>query len=239
VKTFERSLGEGLKMKQQVGKKLRSRAGISARGGRAVGSPTTSAASTSLRVVESAPRIGVQLRRERRVRGLRLKDVSERAGLSQSLISKIENNKISPSLSTLHRLAKALETSVSALFVMDETIDHVVHRPNERPIAGKVQSMTEWDGIEAEIIVPFVKGRLLEGFVFRMQPGGHSGGTLRHDGEECGYVLEGQLELIVDGQSHLLSAGDSFFFRSDRPHAYRNPGKVKARVLWINTPPTF
>ncbi len=188
---------------------------------------------------EISPRIGFQLKRERSIRGMRLKDVSERAGLSQSLISKIENNKVSPSLSTLHRLAKALGTSVSALFVMDETIDHIVHRPSERPIAGKVQSMTEWDGIEAEIIVPFVKGRLLEGFVFRMQPGGHSGGTLRHDGEECGYVLEGQLELTVDGRSYVLDPGDSFFFRSDRPHAYRNPSKVLTRVLWINTPPTF
>lgn len=225
-------------MKRQTGRKQQRR-GMSSGRRHAAGPAAAPAASASVRAVESGPRIGFQLRRERKIKGLRLKDVSERAGLSQSLISKIETNKISPSLSTLHSLAKALGTSVSALFVMDETIDHIVHRPNERPIAGKVQSMTEWDGIEAEIIVPFVQGRLLEGFVFRMQPGGHSGGTLRHDGEECGYVLEGQLELTVDGRSHLLGAGDSFFFRSDRPHAYRNPGKVKARVLWINTPPTF
>ena len=57
---------------------------------------------------KGSPRIGFQLRRERRVRGLRLKDVADKAGLSQSLISKIENNKTSPSLSTLHRVAKAL-----------------------------------------------------------------------------------------------------------------------------------
>src|SRR5262249_33590117 len=49
-----------------------------------------------------SPRIGSQLKRQRRLKGLRLKDVAERAGISQSLISKIENNKASPSLSTLH-----------------------------------------------------------------------------------------------------------------------------------------
>jgi transcriptional regulator with XRE-family HTH domain len=186
-----------------------------------------------------SPRIGFQLRRERRVRRLRLKDVADKAGLSQSLISKIENNKTSPSISTLHRLAKALGTSVSALFAADESLDQVMQRPQERPIAGRVQSMVEWDGIEAEIIVPYVRGRLLEGFVFIMEPGGHSGGTLRHDGEECGYVLEGCLELIVDDETHILNRGDSFFFNSDRPHSYRNPGKVITRVIWINTPPTY
>ena len=87
--------------------------------------------------------------------------------------------------------------------------------------------------------MPYVRGRLLEGFVFVMEPGGHSGGTLRHDGEECGYVLEGQLELVVDCAPHILGPGDSFFFGSDRPHSYRNPGKVTARVVWINTPPTY
>jgi transcriptional regulator with XRE-family HTH domain len=186
-----------------------------------------------------SPRIGFQLRRERRVRGLRLKDVADKAGLSQSLISKIENNKTSPSLSTLHRVAKALGTSISALFAADESLDEVVQRPQERPIAGRVQSMVDWDGIEAEIIVPYVSGRLLEGFVFVMEPGGHSGGTLRHEGEECGYVLEGRLELVVDEETHILNPGDSFFFNSERPHAYRNSGAVTTRVIWINTPPTY
>ena len=68
---------------------------------------------------------------------------------------------------------------------------------------------------------------------------GHSGGVLRHDGEECGYVLEGCLELVVDNETHILNPGDSFFFNSDRPHSYRNPGKVTTRVIWINTPPTY
>src|ERR1700674_2492810 len=104
-----------------------------------------------------SPRIGYQLRRERRIRKLRLKDVADKAGLSQSLISKIENNRTSPSISTLHRLAKALGSSVSALFAADESLDQIMQRPQDRPIAGRVQSMVEWDGIEAEIIVPYVR----------------------------------------------------------------------------------
>lgn len=183
--------------------------------------------------------IGFHLRRERRLKKLLLKDVADVTGLSVSLISKIETNKVSPSLSTLHKVAKALGTSVSALFAIEEKLSQVVYRPEERPIAGTVQSMREWDGIEAEIMVPYAAGRLLEGFVFIMQPGGHSGGLLQHEGEECGYVLSGRLELTVGGKRYELNPGDSFFFPSTIPHAYSNPGKSIARVIWINTPPTF
>jgi transcriptional regulator with XRE-family HTH domain len=183
--------------------------------------------------------IGFHLRRERRLKKLLLKNVADATGLSVSLISKIETNKVSPSLSTLHKVAKALGTSVSALFAIEEALSQVVCRPEERPIAGRVQSMREWDGIEAEILVPYAEGRLLEGFVFIMQPGGHSGGLLQHEGEECGYVLSGQLELTVGGKRYVLNPGDSFFFPSPIQHAYRNPGKSIARVVWINTPPTF
>ena len=112
--------------------------------------------------------IGFHLRRERRLRKLLLKDIADATGLSVSLISKIETNKVSPSLSTLHKVAKALGTSVSALFAIEETISQVVCRPEQRPIAGRVQTMREWDGIEAEIMVPYAAGRLLEGFVFIM-----------------------------------------------------------------------
>ena len=60
----------------------------------------------------------------------------------------------------------------------------------------------------------------------------HSGGLLQHEGEECGYVLSGQLELTVGDTRHELNPGDSFFFLSI-PHAYRNPGKSIARVRSI------
>jgi mannose-6-phosphate isomerase-like protein (cupin superfamily) len=63
--------------------------------------------------------------------------------------------------------------------------------------------------------------------------------VLQHEGEECGYVLEGRLELRVGSKKYSLGRGDSFFFPSTVPHTYHNPGKVIARVVWINTPPTF
>src|SRR5690606_27863074 len=143
-------------------------------------------------------------------------------------------------LSALHRIAKALGTSVSALLALEEQVDRIVLKQPDRAVVGDGgMGIFSWEGIEAEIIIPHEHGRQLEGFLFVMQPGGHSNGEVEHEGEECGYVIEGQLELVINGTTYLLGPGDSFFFPSHRPHSYRNPGKKVARVLWVNTPPTF
>src|SRR5580693_4062127 len=76
--------------------------------------------------------LGVQLRHARLVKGLRLKDLADLANCSESMISKIENNKSSPSLNTLHRIARALDTSVAELLQDRSTIGQVVHRKGER-----------------------------------------------------------------------------------------------------------
>ena len=64
-------------------------------------------------------------------------------------------------------------------------------------------------------------------------------GPFQHDGEEVGVILEGELELTVGESVNVLRTGDSFFFRSDVTHGYRNVGEGACRVVWINTPPTF
>ena len=90
-----------------------------------------------------------------------------------------------------------------------------------------------------ERLIPYAEGHLLQGNIHHIEPGGGSEGDLEHEGEDFGYVLEGEIELVVASRKYLLRAGDSFCFRSEHPHSYRNPGRQGARVLWLNTPPTF
>lgn len=72
------------------------------------------------------------------------------------------------------------------------------------------------------------------------RPGSWTGEEDRiRKGEEAGLVLEGTLELWVEGQHFVLSEGDSFTFRRSGPHRCHNPGKVDTRVLWIMTPPSY
>lgn len=179
-----------------------------------------------------------RLRRARLSRGLRLADLAGMVECSESYLSKVENGHTTPSLGMLHRIAAELGTSIAELFAESAPGDVVIRRFGDRPVmalAGGADS----GGISLEQIAPFDASRLLEAHVHVVAPGAENGGVIRHEGEEAGYVLEGELELLIDGQIHHLKPGDTFFFPSERPHSYRNPGSTMLRIIWVSTPLTF
>lgn len=181
--------------------------------------------------------LGAKLRHRRKMRGLTLSEVASRASCSESMVSKIESGRVSPSLTMLRRLAAALEINPSTLF--DDTAPSgVVSRARERPVLD-ADSLRKGDGVSLERLIPYDDGCLLQANVHIVAAGGGSDGVITHVGEEMGYLLSGKLELEVDGEVYLLRPGDSFHFNSERPHGYRNVGEEEARVVWVNTPPTF
>ena len=190
-------------------------------------------------VVTSAPMaIGGRLRHARLVKGLLIKQLAERVGVSISLISKYENDKLLPPLTVLHSLVTELETNIGALFEPNWTGLDYVARASGRP---RISAGGDKDaaGVMLERLVPNGKGHLLQGNIHIVAPGGGSMGPMRHEGDEFGYVLEGRLDLSIDDTVHELGPGDSFSFPSHLTHTYRNPGQEVTRVIWINTPPTF
>jgi transcriptional regulator with XRE-family HTH domain len=181
--------------------------------------------------------VGRKLKHARLLRSLTLKQLADAAGCSESLLSKIENGKTNPSLRMVHRLAAALGTTVATLFEDHDGAHDVVQRRGHRPFIETNRSLGG-RGVKLESLIP-TRGYLLSGFINHIEAGGGSDGDVQHEGEEFGYVLEGEIEIDVDGTRYLVGPGDSFSFRSERKHSYRNPGRGIARVLWINTPPTF
>lgn len=182
--------------------------------------------------------IGARLRHARLAKGLLIKELAQRVGVSISLISKYENDKLLPPLTVLHSLVLALDSNIGALFDPNWTALEHVARAGSRP---RIQAAGDEGsgGVMLERLVPYGQGHLLQGNIHIVAPGGGSMGAMRHDGDEVGYVLEGQLELGIGEARHLLGPGDSFAFASQLPHTYRNPGTEVTRVIWINTPPTF
>jgi len=182
--------------------------------------------------------IGAKVRGMRRMKKLRLKDVAESINCSESLLSKIENNKVQPSLKVLHRLAAELGTTIGALFADEPREEVIIRSAAERPVV-TTRADVNAGAIRIERISPFGDDQLLEANVHVIDSDTNSGGEISHVGEEVGYVLEGELELMIEDKAYTLSAGDSFYFRSELRHSYRNPGTTVTRVIWINTPPTF
>ena len=181
--------------------------------------------------------VGISLRTRRRHLNLTLDQVAMRAGCSESMLCKIETGKVNPSITLLRRLAEALSINIAALFE-DNTPPDIVQRAGQRPRLDD-NDLRRGDGIVLERVVPHGPGVTLQADIHVVAVGGASDGLITHAGEEVGYVLEGVVELVVEERTWRLEAGDSFHFRSERPHGYRNVGDVTARILWVNTPPTF
>ena len=182
--------------------------------------------------------MGVKLRHARKARMLRLSELAEIVGCSESLLSKIENARARPSLQMLHKIVSSLGITIASLFFDDNAPSEIVMRQGRRPILD-VEAIREGEGIRLESLLADPANKLLYGSIHIVEPGGSTHGTIRHDGEELGYVIQGEFELTVDGETFSLKKGDSFFFSSRLPHGYRNPGKTQSRIVWVNTPSTF
>lgn len=183
--------------------------------------------------------LGSRLRAARKGKGMTLRALAAEVGCSPSMLSKIETEQATPSLRTLHRILAVLDTSIVHLFGSEpETGEVSVMRSDARPSV-RVQPPAGGPAILIERLSPTFAELALDANIHTLEPGAESGGDIQHAGQEVGYVLQGSVELVVDGASHFLGEGDSFYFASNLPHHYRNVAPGVTRILWVATPATF
>jgi transcriptional regulator with XRE-family HTH domain len=176
------------------------------------------------------PGIGARLRAARRDRGLSLATVAERSGLTKGFLSEVERDLTSPSVGSLLRVCAALDLPVGALFAAEQ--GPVVRAAERAPVAFGGQGVDEFQ------LTPAGERRLLV-LQSDIAPGGGSGEDPYRLGSDAEFVhvLEGTLEVEVDGARHRLAAGDSMTFDAGAAHTWANPsGSRPARVLWVLVP---
>jgi transcriptional regulator with XRE-family HTH domain len=179
--------------------------------------------------------VGARLKHARLLEGIRIRELAERVGCAESMISKIENGKVAPSLVMLQRLVEALNRDLSSFFGSDINSPGLVQRQGERTVT-QTDAIRGGSGVSYERLVPLAAGYLLEGNIHRIEPGGEKVDQITHQGETVGYVIEGEVELTIENTIYKLNTGDSFFFKNHLTNRYRNPSKSLTRVIWVNTP---
>jgi DNA-binding transcriptional MerR regulator/quercetin dioxygenase-like cupin family protein len=181
--------------------------------------------------VESAPLPGQSFRRLRTRRGLSLAQVARATKVSVGFLSALERGQMRSSISTLRRIARFYRTNILSLFETAAENPRLV-RPGQR----KVLETTP--GVRMELLA--WGQTVMEPHLFRIKPGGGSGESYSHEGEEFLHILRGDFEIWLNSKEHYrLKPGDSLYFESSTPHRWRNPGRSETWLLWINTPPTF
>jgi transcriptional regulator with XRE-family HTH domain len=175
----------------------------------------------------AAPAVGRRIRDLRRRRGLTQRALAQICDLSANAIGLIERGESSPSVSTLHRLALALEAPITEFFTETEEQTVVLTKKSQR-------SETHRDQIQMENLAEGLSDQCMEPFLVTLQPGAGTGADpVVHLGEEFVFCLEGEIEYRVAGQVYQLEAGDSLMFQANQPHCWCNFTKEPARLLLI------
>lgn len=182
-----------------------------------------------------ALQVGARIRHARVLRGMRMKDLAEKVGYDESMISKIEAGKVMPSLPMLNRIVTALDRDLASFFGLKIDEHKLVQSSGDR-ILVTGDALRAGKGVSYERMVPIAAGNLLEANIHVVEPGGEKIDNITHQGEATGYLVEGELELTIDGTVYQMKAGDSFFFKAYLTNSYRNTGTERARIIWVNTP---
>ena len=177
--------------------------------------------------------MGANIRRIRKEKKLTLKDVSAMTGLTESLISQIENEKANPSISSLMAIASVLNVPIGSFFEHDDNLKNPVIRMAERPVVETKSGVTYY------LLTPDIEHVPMEVLFGEYKKDGSTERLYTHEGFECGIVLSGKLEVTIDEKKHILYPGDSITIKSTTPHMITNLFDGTSTAIWINSPPTF
>jgi transcriptional regulator with XRE-family HTH domain len=172
-------------------------------------------------------------------KGVTLKELSQKVGVTASLISQVERGVAAPSISSLKKISEALDTSISSFFFNIEGRNEVANnfspviKKNERKI------LIPRPGVTYHLLSKNLQGKL-EFLLAIYEVGATTGPTLySHRGEECALILKGQLEIQLLSSVYKLEKDDSISFSCEIPHSVTNVGRTQAICIWCITPPSF
>jgi transcriptional regulator with XRE-family HTH domain len=186
---------------------------------------------SSAAAVSPGAAVGSRVKSLREAMDLSLRDLAERSGVSAPMLSQVERGDTSPTLSIAQKIASGLDLTLSQLLRLDEDRHVVIVRESERRIrrrrGHKVEELTApLPGQRADVSVHTLASGAATGAPD--DPPVHEPGS-----RETTVVLEGAVELFIDGQRHELTQGDSVTFDADLPHHFENNAPDEARLIAV------
>lgn len=176
--------------------------------------------------------VGQKIRTVRKEKGFTLEILASRTGLSKGLLSQVERGISQPSLESLWRISKALESNFSYFFEeIDHNYVHVIKQDKRR-------KMILPDSTGTYSLLSTGRNARLGVLEVRLQPGEEIRDQLvQPEGEECLVMISGSVQIRMGEESFELQAGDSVYFDNAQTHVIANTGKEEAVMIWSVTPP--
>lgn len=175
--------------------------------------------------------IGIKIKRLRVLCKLTQEELANRCELTKGYISQLENDLTSPSISTLTDILNALGTNLKDFF-SDYEDDKIVFTEDDYFEKVEVDHTMTW-------LVPNSQKNEMEPVIVSVNPKCAMTVDMPHEGQEFGYVLEGEIIVVVGNKSYKCKKGETFYFTTDKNHYIKNEQDVLAKVIWVSSPPNF
>ncbi|MCQ2387372.1 MAG: XRE family transcriptional regulator [Clostridia bacterium] len=159
-------------------------------------------------------------------------ELADRCELTKGYISQLENDLTSPSIATLIDILSALGTDLKEFFSDEESEEKVVFNKNEF-----VEKIT--DEYTLNWLVPNAQKNAMEPVLMELNPNSSSDEDFPHEGEEFGYVIKGEIVLLLGKRRVKVKKGESFYFTANKVHQVLNKSENKAEFIWVSSPPSF
>ncbi len=178
--------------------------------------------------------IGERLKSIRKMHNLSQRELARRAGVTNSSISLIEQNRVSPSIDSLKKLLEGFPMSLIDFFTMDM-------KPKQASFFAREDLVELSDSGSSVLLVGATrKDRKLRVLHETYPPGGGSGeNMISHEGEEAGVVTKGEVQITVGDEVRILKEGEAYYFDSRIPHRFENVGDKECQIVSAATPPNF
>ena len=173
--------------------------------------------------------LGNRIKERRMLLNLTQEELADRCELTKSYISQLENNKTSPSLETLTNILEVLGTDLSTFF-KEEKKSPVVFSKDDHYVC-------EYNGYTITWLVPNSQIQAMEPILISLEEKQKTVEDMPHDGEEFGFVIEGEIYVIYGDEKKRVKKGESFYYKTDKMHYIESIKKSK--VIWVSSPPNF
>ena len=177
--------------------------------------------------------IGENIKNLRQKMGLTQEELAERSNVTKGFISQLERDLTSPSIDTFSNVLEALGTNFSDFF--KEDLEEKIVFTKEDYFEGTYDKL----GLKMEWIVPNAQKNSMEPVIFTFEKGGETKEYTPFEGEEFGYILEGEILLTLGDKKYKVKKGETFYLFPNETRYIKNNSNGVTKLLWITNPPNF
>lgn len=187
--------------------------------------------------------LGQKLQQARKAKKLSYNDIADKTSVSARIIEDIEKGMVSPSIGALKKITKVLDIPLSELYqqanLSQKEIEQIEAHKDVVYIPKDKRKSLEVKGSRANIqnLTPILVDHNLELLWQEVDAKSSGGDFLTHAGEECCFVVKGEIRMHIEDQVYQLKEGDSIWFRTAQRHKWDNPSDTPAVIMWAITPP--